>query len=83
MVRMFEAFRDDEKAAVAKLQASIDTCIADAHNHAAKREEMAEARWKAIMAMQDIKLALLKTISTAKIALAQSQKGGGEWLEMP
>ena len=56
----------DAAPAAAKLQVSIETCIADAHNHAAKREEKAEARWTAIMAKQDIKLDLLKTTTAAK-----------------
>ena len=60
-----KAVRDAAPAA-AKLQASIDTCIADAQTHAAAREEKAEARWKALMANQGIKLDLLKTNTAAK-----------------
>ena len=60
-----KAARDGAPAA-AKLQASIDTCIADAQTHAATREEKNEARWKALMANQGIKLDLLKTNSAAK-----------------
>ena len=39
----------------------IEQCIADAKNHTTAREEKSEARWKMILAKQDIKLDLLKT----------------------
>ncbi|CAM0870852.1 unnamed protein product [Alopecurus aequalis] len=60
-----KAARDGAPAA-AKLQASIETCFADAQTQAAKREEIAKQRWAALMANSEVKLDLLRTGTVAK-----------------
>ncbi|CAM0885299.1 unnamed protein product [Alopecurus aequalis] len=60
-----KAARDGAPEA-AKLQASIETCIADAQTQAAKREELAKQRWVALMANSQVKLDLLRTGTVAK-----------------
>ena len=60
-----KAARDGAPAA-AKLQASIETCIADVATKAAKRDEKTKTRWTALMANQGTKLDLLKTTTAAK-----------------
>ena len=56
----------DNKPAVAKLQTSIQTCIADAQTNAGKREEVQAKRWVALMANSQVKLDLLRTGTVAK-----------------
>ncbi|CAM0879688.1 unnamed protein product [Alopecurus aequalis] len=60
-----KAARDGAPAA-AKLQASIEICIADAQTQAAKREEIAKQRWAELMANSQVKLDLLRTGTVAK-----------------
>ena len=60
-----KAARDNAPAA-AKLQASIQTCIADAQTNAGKREEVQAKRWAALMANSQVKLDLLRTSTVAK-----------------
>ena len=47
-------------------QSSIKQCIADAKNHAAKREEKYEAPWLVLMTNNAVKLDLLRTNVAAK-----------------
>jgi len=56
----------DAAPAAAKLQASIQTCIADAQANAGKREEIAAKRWSALMANSKVKIDLLRTGTVAK-----------------
>ena len=60
-----KAARDGAPAAE-KLQASIETCIADAQTQAVKREEIAKQRWAALMANSQVKIDLLRTGTVAK-----------------
>ncbi|CAM0946287.1 unnamed protein product [Alopecurus aequalis] len=60
-----KAARDGAPAA-AKLQASIETCIADAQTQTVKREEIAKQRWAALMANSQVKIDLLRTGTVAK-----------------
>ncbi|KAE8788125.1 putative methionyl-tRNA synthetase [Hordeum vulgare] len=56
----------DSAPAAEWLQSSIEQCIADVKNIAAKREETSDARWSALMANQHVKLDLLRTNDVAK-----------------
>ena len=60
-----KAARDAEPAA-AKLQASIQTCLADAKANAGKREDITAKRWSALMANSKVKIELLRTGTVAK-----------------
>lgn len=60
-----KAAREAEPAA-AKLQASIQTCLADAKANAGKREAIAAKRWSALMANSKVKIELLRTGTVAK-----------------
>ncbi|XBI53787.1 hypothetical protein VPH35_035951 [Triticum aestivum] len=53
-------------AATARVQESIEHCLADAQVRAALREEKTEARWLALMSSSAVKLDLLRTNVTAK-----------------
>jgi hypothetical protein len=48
------------------LQASFDKYWADARAHAAGRDNKYDTRWKEMLANQGVRIALLKTTSTAK-----------------
>jgi hypothetical protein len=48
------------------LQASFDKCWADARAHATGRDDKHDVRWKAMLANQGIRIALLKETSAAK-----------------
>lgn len=48
------------------MQASFDKCWADARAHAAGREEQHAVRWKAMLANQGVRIALLKETAAAK-----------------
>ncbi|CAM0958615.1 unnamed protein product [Alopecurus aequalis] len=60
-----KAARDGAPAA-AKLQASIEACIADAQTQAGKREAIATQRWAELMANSQVKIDLLRTGTAAK-----------------
>ena len=49
-----------------RLQASFDKCWADARAHAAGREEQHAVRWKAMLANQGVRIALLKETAAVK-----------------
>ncbi|XBH61666.1 hypothetical protein VPH35_116063 [Triticum aestivum] len=53
-------------AATARVQESIEHCLADAQARAALREEKTEARWSALMSSSAVKLDLLRTNVAAK-----------------
>ena len=53
-------------AATARVQESIQHCLADAQARAALREEKTEARWSALMSSSAVKLDLLRTNVAAK-----------------
>ena len=53
-------------AATARVQESIEHCLADAQVRAALREEKTEARWSALMSTSAVKLDLLRTNVAAK-----------------
>ena len=53
-------------AATARVQESIEHCLADAQARAVLREEKTEARWSALMKNNAIKLDLLRTNVAAK-----------------
>jgi uncharacterized protein YfiM (DUF2279 family) len=48
------------------LQAFFDKCCADARAHAAGRDDKHDVRWKAMLANQGVRIALLKETSAAK-----------------
>jgi hypothetical protein len=48
------------------LQASLDKCWADARAHAAGRDDKHDVRWKAMLANQGVRIALLKETAAAK-----------------
>ena len=52
--------------ATARVQESIEHCLADAQARAVLREEKTEARWSALMSSSAIKLDLLRTNITVK-----------------
>ncbi|XBH70195.1 hypothetical protein VPH35_097910 [Triticum aestivum] len=54
------------ESATARVQESIEHCIADAQTRAAQREEKTEARWSALMTNNAVKLDLLRTNVAAK-----------------
>ena len=53
-------------AATARVQESIEHCLADAQARAVLREEKTEARWSALMSSSAVKLDLLRTNVAAK-----------------
>ena len=53
-------------AATARVQESIQHCLADAQVRAALREEKTDARWSALMSTSAVKLDLLRTNVAAK-----------------
>nr|XP_040258496.1 stress response protein NST1-like [Aegilops tauschii subsp. strangulata] len=53
-------------SATARVQESIEHCLADAQARAALREEKTEARWSALMTNNAVKLDLLRTNVAAK-----------------
>ena len=53
-------------AATARVQESIEHCLADAQARAVLREEKTEARWSALMSTSAVKLDLLRTNVAAK-----------------
>ena len=53
-------------AATARVQESIEHCLADAQTRAVLREEKTEARWSALMSSSAVKLDLLRTNVAAK-----------------
>ncbi|XP_073357368.1 uncharacterized protein [Aegilops tauschii subsp. strangulata] len=53
-------------AATARVQESIEHCLADAQARAALHEEKTEARWSALMSSSAVKLDLLRTNIAAK-----------------
>nr|XP_020174565.1 uncharacterized protein LOC109760142 [Aegilops tauschii subsp. strangulata] len=53
-------------AATARVQESIEHCLADAQARAVLREEKTEARWSALMSSNAVKLDLLRTNVAAK-----------------
>ena len=53
-------------AATARVQESIEHCLADAQARAVLREEKTEARWSALMSSSAVKLDLLQTNFVAK-----------------
>ena len=53
-------------AATARVQESIEHCLADAQARAVLREEKTEARWSALMSTSAVKLNLLRTNVGAK-----------------
>ncbi|XP_073362479.1 uncharacterized protein [Aegilops tauschii subsp. strangulata] len=53
-------------SATARVQESIEHCLADAQARAALREEKTEARWSALMTNSAVKLDLLRTNVAAK-----------------
>ena len=53
-------------SAAARMQKSIEHCLADAKTRAAQREEKTEAKWAALMTNSTVKLDLLRTNVPAK-----------------
>ena len=53
-------------SAAARVQESIEHCLADAKTRAAQREEKTEARWAALIANNAVKLDLLWSNVAAK-----------------
>ena len=51
------------ESATARVQESIEHCLADAQTRAALREEKTEARWSALMTNSGVKLDLLRPTS--------------------
>ena len=58
--------RKHADAATARVQESIEHCLADAQARAVLREEKTEARWSALMSSSAVKLDLLRTNVAAK-----------------
>ena len=62
------------ESAAARVQESIDHCLADAKTRAAQREEKIEARWAALMTNNAVKLDLLRTNVAAKLKAQDAKK---------
>ena len=62
------------ESAAARVQESIEHCLADAKTRAAQREEKTEARWAALMTNNTVKLDLLRTNVAAKLKAQDAKK---------
>ena len=62
------------ESAAARVQESIEHCLADAKTRAAQREEKTEARWAASMMNGAVKLDLLRTNVAAKLKAQDAKK---------
>ena len=62
------------ESAAARVQESIEHCIANAKTRAAEREEKTEARWVVLMTNSAVKLDLLRTSAAAKLKAQDAKK---------
>ena len=62
------------ESAAARVQESIEHCLADAKTRAAQREEKTEARWAVLMTNSAVKLDLLRTNVAAKLKAQDAKK---------
>ena len=62
------------ESAAARVQESIEHCLADAKTRAAQREEKTEARWAVLMTNSAVKLDLLRTNAAAKLKAQDAKK---------
>ena len=62
------------ESAAARVQESIERCIAAAKTRAAEREEKTEARWAVLMTNNAVKLDLLRANAAAKLKAQDAKK---------
>ena len=63
------------ESAAARVQESIEHCLADAKTRAAQREEKTEARWAVLMTNSAVKLDLLRANAVANSKLKTPRRG--------
>ncbi|XP_020200798.1 uncharacterized protein [Aegilops tauschii subsp. strangulata] len=62
------------ESAAARVQDSIEHCLADGKTRAAQQEEKTEARWAVLMTNSAVKLDLLRTNAVAKLKAQDAKK---------